>query len=148
MMAEGYERGFAFLPGVAIDQHFSQRGRHRDLVPVVDRHPKLLGIGIDEATAIVVTGSRAEVIGDHAAHFITAGSTNGSGENGSAESRPHNADNSSGDADDDGPGVDESDANESDVDGSVLSRYRSVEAGQAIDLQTLMIDRSRLERVD
>jgi cyanophycinase len=141
MMAEGYERGFAFLPGVAIDQHFSQRGRHRDLVPVVDRHPKLLGIGIDEATAIVVTGSRAEVIGDHAAHFITAGSTNGSGESGPAESRPDNADNSSRDADDDGPGVDGSDAIESDVDGSVLSRYRSVEAGQAIDLQTL-------ERVD
>ena len=31
VMAEGYERGFGFLPGVAIDQHFSQRrplGRH------------------------------------------------------------------------------------------------------------------------
>jgi len=70
MMAEGYERGFAFLPGVAIDQHFAQRNRFDDLVTVVKRHPKLLGIGIDESTAIVVTGNRAEVIGRHAAHFV------------------------------------------------------------------------------
>ncbi len=73
MMAEGYERGFGFLPGVAIDQHFSQRGRHADLVPVIARHPELLGIGIDESTALVVTGSRAEVIGDFAAHFLASG---------------------------------------------------------------------------
>lgn len=133
MMAEGYERGFAFLPGVAIDQHFSQRGRHRDLVPVVDRHPKLLGIGIDEATAIVVTGSRAEVIGDHSAHFITAdGITNRSGENGPPETRP-GADSRSDNA------GDSKDVEESDGEGSVLSRYRSVKTGQAIDLQTLMI---------
>ena len=72
MMAEGYERGFAFLPGVAIDQHFAQRGRQPDLLPVVRRHPKLLGIGIDEGTAVVVTGSKAEVIGLHSAHFVSA----------------------------------------------------------------------------
>lgn len=71
MMAEGYERGFSFLPGVAIDQHFAQRGRFPDLLPVIRRHPRLLGIGIDEATAIVVTGSKAEVIGQNAAHFIS-----------------------------------------------------------------------------
>ena len=72
MMAEGYERGFAFLPGVAIDQHFAQRGRQPDLLPVVKGHPKLLGIGIDEGTAVVVTGSKAEVIGQHSAHFVSA----------------------------------------------------------------------------
>lgn len=72
MMAEGYERGFAFFPGVAIDQHFVQRGRQPDLLPVIKRHPKLLGIGIDEGTAVVVTGSKAEVIGQHSAHFVSA----------------------------------------------------------------------------
>lgn len=72
MMAEGYERGFGFLPGVAIDQHFTQRGRQVDLIPVVQRHTKLIGIGIDEATALVVRGGKAEVIGDHAAHFVSA----------------------------------------------------------------------------
>ncbi len=72
MMAEGYERGFAFLPGVAIDQHFAQRGRQPDLLPVIKRHSKLLGMGIDEGTAVVVTGSQAEVIGQHSAHFVSA----------------------------------------------------------------------------
>jgi cyanophycinase len=72
MMAEGYETGFAFLPGVAIDQHFAQRGRQPDLLPVIKRHPKLLGIGIDEGTAVIVTGSKAEVIGQHSAHFVSA----------------------------------------------------------------------------
>ena len=72
MMAEGYEVGFAFLPGAAIDQHFTQRGRYPDLLPVIRRHPKLLGIGIDEGTAVVVQGSRAEIIGLHSAHFVSA----------------------------------------------------------------------------
>jgi cyanophycinase len=71
MMAEGYERGFGFLPGFAIDQHFSQRNRFPDLVAVVQRHPKMLGVGIDEATAIVVSQSRAEVIGQGSAHFVS-----------------------------------------------------------------------------
>lgn len=71
MMAEGYERGLAFLPGVAIDQHFAQRGRQPDLLPVIQRHPKLLGIGIDEGTAVVVTGSKFEIRGQHSAHFIS-----------------------------------------------------------------------------
>ena len=72
MMAEGYERGFAFLPGMAIDQHFSQRDRLPDLLPVIRRHPKMVGVGIDEGTAIVVTGTRVEVIGQHSAHFVSA----------------------------------------------------------------------------
>lgn len=72
MMAEGYERGFAFLPGTAIDQHFSQRGRQPDLLPVISQHSKLLGIGLDEGTAIIVRGRRAEVAGLHAAHFVNA----------------------------------------------------------------------------
>ena len=72
MMAEGYERGFAFLPGMAIDQHFSQRDRLPDLLPVIRRHPKMVGVGIDEGTAIVVTGTKVEVIGQNSAHFVSA----------------------------------------------------------------------------
>jgi cyanophycinase len=63
IMAAGYERGLGFLPGVAIDQHFSQRGRQKDMTQLADRYPQLLGIGIDEGTAIRVTGSHADVIG-------------------------------------------------------------------------------------
>ncbi|MHC4995274.1 MAG: cyanophycinase [Planctomycetota bacterium] len=65
MMAEGYERGFAFLPGVAIDQHFTQRNRLADLQGVKERFDQLLCIGIDEATAVVVEGGTMEVIGRH-----------------------------------------------------------------------------------
>ncbi len=63
MMAPGYERGFGFLLGVAIDQHIGARNRQRDLQPVVQRFPALLGLGLDEGTAIVVHGTLAEVIG-------------------------------------------------------------------------------------
>lgn len=69
MMALGYRRGFAFLPGSAIDQHFSQRRRFADLAAVISRHPQLLGLGIDEATAVVVQGQTAEIVGRHRVHF-------------------------------------------------------------------------------
>ena len=64
IMAPGYERGgLGFLTGVAIDQHFSQRGRQKDMTQLVERYPQLLGIGLDEATAIIVQKSTAEVVG-------------------------------------------------------------------------------------
>ena len=63
IMAPGYERGLGFISGVAIDQHFSQRRRHKDMSQLVDTYPQLLGIGLDEATAIVVQKSEAKVVG-------------------------------------------------------------------------------------
>lgn len=63
MMASGYEEGFGFLRNVAVDQHLLKRNRQEDLVPVVTRFPQLLGIGIDEDTAILVTGNQFEVLG-------------------------------------------------------------------------------------
>jgi cyanophycinase len=63
MMAPGYERGFAFLRGVAVDQHVVVRHRLDDLPQVLAAHPDLLGIGIDESTAIVVQRDTFEVIG-------------------------------------------------------------------------------------
>jgi len=63
LIAPGHERGFGFLRGVAVDQHLLARHRENDLLQVIDTHPELLGIGIDEGTAIVVTGDQLEVIG-------------------------------------------------------------------------------------
>lgn len=63
MMAPGYEKGLGFLKDSAIDQHIIARHREKDLVPVIERFPKLLGIGIDESTAIVVQRNEFEVIG-------------------------------------------------------------------------------------
>jgi cyanophycinase len=65
MMAEGYERGLGFLPGVAVDQHFTQRDRFRDLSALKQAYPQLLGIGIDEGTVAIVSGHVLEVVGDH-----------------------------------------------------------------------------------
>jgi len=64
MMAEGYERGFGFLPGTAIDQHFTQRKRQPDMELLKRTFPQLLSLGIDESTAVVVRGARLEVLGD------------------------------------------------------------------------------------
>lgn len=76
MMAEGYERGLNFLPGVAIDQHLSQRNRLPDLRSVIERFPQLLGIGLDESTAIIVQGTKAEVIGENGVFFLDGASEN------------------------------------------------------------------------
>lgn len=69
MMAEGYERGFAVLPGTAIDQHFAQRNRFDDMTRLMAVHPGFLGIGLDESTAIIVRGTEAEVVGNGQVHF-------------------------------------------------------------------------------
>jgi len=63
LMAQGHERGFAFLKNVAIDPHLTEQKREAELVNVVDAHPELLGIGIDETAAIVVQSDVFEVIG-------------------------------------------------------------------------------------
>lgn len=80
MMADGYERGLKFLPGSAVDQHFTQRGRLKDLEGVMRRFPQLFGIGIDETTAIWVEGTRAEVMGMNVVSFYESDNADDSGE--------------------------------------------------------------------
>ncbi|WP_420127027.1 cyanophycinase [Longimicrobium sp.] len=46
--------GLGFLPGTLIDQHFIRRERHNRLLAVVLERPALIGVGIDESTAIEV----------------------------------------------------------------------------------------------
>lgn len=72
---EGYERGLNFLPGVAIDQHFAQRKRFKDMETLMRTFPQYLGIGLDEATAIIVRGSVAKVTGRGQVHFYDAAVT-------------------------------------------------------------------------
>jgi cyanophycinase len=55
--------GFAFIKNVVIDQHVTQYGRQNHLAAVLKSQPDLLGIGIDEDTAIVVRGDVFGVIG-------------------------------------------------------------------------------------
>ncbi len=63
ILAPDYAEGFGFLTHTAVDQHLHTRGREDDLWEILEGHPELLGIGLDEGTAIVVQGDRAEVIG-------------------------------------------------------------------------------------
>jgi cyanophycinase len=61
---EEYRLGFEFLRKSAIDPHIDTRDRLEDIVPVVEEHPHLLGIGLSEATALIVTGDVFEVLGE------------------------------------------------------------------------------------
>lgn len=63
MMAPGYEEGMGFLKNAAVDQHILTRKRESDMGQVIQAHPDLLGIGIDESTAIVVHSGAFYVIG-------------------------------------------------------------------------------------
>lgn len=58
-----HEKGFVFLRRSAIDQHINARNRWDDLIPVIQKYPNLLGIGLSESTAIIVTGDTFEVMG-------------------------------------------------------------------------------------
>lgn len=46
--------GMGFITNAIIDQHFIARKRHNRLISVVLEHPELIGVGIDESTAIIV----------------------------------------------------------------------------------------------
>jgi cyanophycinase len=65
MMTEelNHQKGFEFLRRSAIDQHINARNRWDDLIPVIAKYPTLLGLGLSEGTAIIVTGDTFEVMG-------------------------------------------------------------------------------------
>lgn len=56
--------GFGLLPGVVIDQHFAQRGRIGRLLTALGQNPSVLGLGIDEDTAVIVEGQELLVWGN------------------------------------------------------------------------------------
>jgi cyanophycinase len=73
MDSPGYEKGFAFLRGVGIDQHVVARERLPDLADsIMPKYPELLGISEDEGTSWVVTGDVAEIVGRNKA-FVYGG---------------------------------------------------------------------------
>jgi cyanophycinase len=62
---EGYDRGFGFLPCVAIDQHFTKRDRLEEMAQLKKTYPDMVGLGVDESTAMVVRGTTMQVVGQH-----------------------------------------------------------------------------------
>ena len=58
-----FPAGLSLLKNTAIDQHVLVRNRQFDLIPVLEAHPSILGIAIDESTAAVVAGNSLSVVG-------------------------------------------------------------------------------------
>lgn len=64
VMMGDHEEGLNFITNCAIDQHLLALNRQFDIFEILETHSELLGIGLDENTAIVVHGDQFEVIGE------------------------------------------------------------------------------------
>jgi cyanophycinase len=64
--------GLGLIKNVIIDQHFIERGRFGRLLAAVAQNPRVLGIGIDEDTSIIVEGDAFVVRGSGAVYAIDA----------------------------------------------------------------------------
>jgi cyanophycinase len=62
--------GLGLIPDVIIDQHFAERGRIGRLLGSIAINPRILGIGIDEDTAIVRHDGHFSVIGSGAVYVV------------------------------------------------------------------------------
>ncbi|MBI4783502.1 MAG: cyanophycinase [Oscillatoriophycideae cyanobacterium NC_groundwater_1537_Pr4_S-0.65um_50_18] len=56
--------GMGFVRGMVLDQHFAQRGRLGRLLAALLLDPAMIGVGIDENTAIVIQGTEFRVLGE------------------------------------------------------------------------------------
>ena len=63
IMMGDHEVGFGFIQNIAIDQHVLARNRQFDLFEITNAHPELLGVGLDENTALLIKGTQAKVVG-------------------------------------------------------------------------------------
>jgi cyanophycinase len=65
--------GFGLLAGAVVDQHFTQRKRETRLLGVLKQRADLIGLGVDERTALIVEGNRLRVVGDNVVSIYPAG---------------------------------------------------------------------------
>ncbi|WP_439631421.1 cyanophycinase [Gemmata sp.] len=65
--------GMDLLRGVMVDQHFTRRGRTGRLLAALARYPHLLGVGIDEDTALIADGAEFRVVGSGAVTVLDLG---------------------------------------------------------------------------
>lgn len=64
--------GLGLIRDAIIDQHFAERGRIGRLLGAVAHNPRILGVGIDEDTAILVEGRCFIVLGSGAVYVVDA----------------------------------------------------------------------------
>lgn len=62
--------GLGLIRGVVVDQHFDQRARYGRLMSVIATSPHLLGIGIDEDTAVIVEDLKRFTVQGRGAVFV------------------------------------------------------------------------------
>lgn len=63
--------GLGLISGLIVDQHFAERGRVTRLLGAVAQNPRLLGIGIDENTAVEIRQEREiAVLGEGAVYVL------------------------------------------------------------------------------
>ena len=68
--------GLGLAHDMLIDQHFAERGRMGRLIGAVSQNPRVLGIGIDENTAMIVDRDRQfTVLGVGAVYVVDASKT-------------------------------------------------------------------------
>jgi cyanophycinase len=64
LVGRAISNGIGLLRGAIIDQHFSERRRLMRLLSAVAKNPRLIGIGVDEDTALIIgQGREIEVAG-------------------------------------------------------------------------------------
>ena len=63
MIAPAHTVGFGLMKNVTIDQHVDARGRANDLAQVMDAHPGMLGLGLDQSTSMTIRGNLLTVNG-------------------------------------------------------------------------------------
>lgn len=64
LMIGSFKKGFGLLKNCAVDQHHLARNRQFDMFEILEQHPNLLGLGIEENTGIVIQDNRFRVIGE------------------------------------------------------------------------------------
>lgn len=64
--------GLGLVRDVIIDQHFAERGRIGRLLGAVAQSPRVLGLGVDEDTALILEGEDFTVIGSGGVYVVDA----------------------------------------------------------------------------
>ena len=57
-------KGFGLINQAVVDTHFSQRARHTRMLKILDENPELIGIGVDETSALIICQDRFRALGD------------------------------------------------------------------------------------
>ena len=67
--------GLGLWPEAIVSPHFTERRRLASLIPIVSDHPNLIGIGLDEGTAVIVFKGAFDVLGRGTVSVVDAGRT-------------------------------------------------------------------------